>query len=635
MPHFRVLVYRSGKLIQTFPNISSLEAGRVDPGLNDPKPVALCPSLGCSRLVIAELSEVSIPRHWFKINAVKDGEYEIVNIHSMSSVPVTNDDALLPGETRRFNGSTLLEVGLDLAIRVESSVQSFASERGSSSAQAPYRTLESVPPTPGHDVAIPETIAVREFSEPEANQLIKLLRTALQVVQKAAGSDAFFQSAVAATTEIVDLDRTVLLLRDDIEVSTKRSDLGSAPAGWYIASEHVKDSGSRIIMPLSISASLLDRVASACATVIHDPFAASGGAGNTPVAHSLQLVGFAVASPILNQKREVIGVLYGDRGLGADAGRSVGINELEATLVEILAGSVAGGIARCVEERMRNTLTGFFSSKVADQLANDPTLMEGRDAEVTVLFCDLRGFSSVTEKLGPQKAIAWINDVMSELSGCVLERNGVLVDYVGDELLAMWGAPGMQDDHAALAIDAARAMLEKIEILRDRWADVLPLRFGAGIGINSGPARVGNVGSRQKFKYGPLGNTVNLGSRLQSATKQLGVNCIASHETVRAAGQLGDARQLANIGVVGIEEPVGVYEVVCQPSASWKAMTKLYHVALEQFHAHRLHEAARTLGSLLPDHPDDLPSRKLLTRVLLAMDEPTETFSTVLRLTSK
>lgn len=92
------------------------------------------------------------------------------------------------------------------------------------------------------------------------------------------------------------------------------------------------------------------------------------------------------------------------------------ISDIEATLVEVLASSVAAGIARQAEESLRNTLAGFFSPKVVKLLADNPELMDGHDSEVSVLFCDIRGFSSVTEKLGPGKAIQWINDVMSELS---------------------------------------------------------------------------------------------------------------------------------------------------------------------------------------------------------------------------
>ncbi|TWU43641.1 Adenylate cyclase 2 [Rubripirellula tenax] len=261
--------------------------------------------------------------------------------------------------------------------------------------------------------------------------------------------------------------------------------------------------------------------------------------------------------------------------------------------------------------------------------------MNGQDVEVSVLFCDIRGFSSVTERLGPQKAIAWINDVMSELSQCVINSDGVLVDYVGDELLAMWGAPGEQRDHATRAVATVQEMLSAIEVLRKRWEGVLPDRFGAGIGVNTGMARVGNVGSRQKFKYGPLGNAINVGSRLQSATKQFGVNCLISGASATAADCLLTSRRLAKLTVVGIAEPVDVYQVVVNPGKAWNDLAKGYEEALAEFENARFVNAAQQLGNLMSMFPGDRPCRMLLSRTLDAMDNPDDNFTSVLKLSNK
>jgi adenylate cyclase len=126
--------------------------------------------------------------------------------------------------------------------------------------------------------------------------------------------------------------------------------------------------------------------------------------------------------------------------------------------------------------------------------------------------------------------------VWSELSDCVLKQGGVLVDYVGDELLAMFGAPCEQPDQAARAARAARAglgMLQALAVLNSRWHKTLGGAMDLGIGINSGPASVGNSGSRFKFKYGPLGNTVNLGSRTQGLTKYLKCRLLLTEATRR------------------------------------------------------------------------------------------------------
>jgi len=622
MSSFQIVVYKSGAVVQSQVLSELLEVGRVDPRLNDPKPIAIWRCDRRLRLVVAESNQVAIPRCWFNVVATDDNGFAITNLHSSRSITLSRDAPIESGQSRRFSNHALLELDFGIVLRVEAYADSNA-----------YRTLESILPTPGEATNLVTPKPMRDFAASDAAEFTKLLRIALQVVQQAAGSDAFLQAAVVAAAEIVDLDRAVLVLRKDAQEAEQIAMECNLADGWCTVAEHWK--GNRPAQGQRISTSLFRRAMQSCATVIHNSLGHHGDGTQDLGVNSLQSVECAVASPILNREREVIGMLYGDRSTRILSHSAEVIGDIEATLVEILASSVAGGIARRAEEKLRHTLSGFFSSKVANQLANDPTLMAGQDAEVSVLFCDVRGFSSVTEKLGPQKAIAWINDVMSELSGCVLERDGVLVDYVGDELLAMWGAPGKQPDHAALAIDTARAMLEKIETLRLRWADILPHRFGAGIGINSGPARVGNVGSRQKFKYGPLGNTVNMGSRLQTATKQIGINCVASYETVRAANQIAASRRIAKLNVVGIEQPIDVYEIVLEASDKWKSMTERYQEALEDFENQRFSEAARTIGALLPEHPGDLPCRKLLARVLIEMDEPTANFNGVWNLSIK
>ena len=177
----------------------------------------------------------------------------------------------------------------------------------------------------------------------------------------------------------------------------------------------------------------------------------------------------------------------------------------------------------------------FFTPQLAAQLERDPQLLEGRNADVTLLFADIRGFSRVSERLGPARTMAWIQDTMGALSDCVLAHDGVLVDYIGDELMAMWGAPAPQADHAELACFAARQMLESLADVNARWQAELGGPVRLGIGLNSGVARVGNTGSRQKFKYGPLGDVVNVASRVQGATKYLGADCLITGDHARRA----------------------------------------------------------------------------------------------------
>src|SRR5262249_19084877 len=154
---------------------------------------------------------------------------------------------------------------------------------------------------------------------------------------------------------------------------------------------------------------------------------------------------------LLDRAGRVIGALYGERS--REGPPTPGGGKLEAILVDLLACGVATGLARQEQERAavqaQVRFEQFFGPELARHLQQEPDLLEGREAEVTLLFCDIRGFSRVSERLGPAGTVRWVGDVMGELSECVLAEGGVLVDYVGDEMLAMWGAPRPQADQAS------------------------------------------------------------------------------------------------------------------------------------------------------------------------------------------
>lgn len=266
-----------------------------------------------------------------------------------------------------------------------------------------------------------------------------------------------------------------------------------------------------------------------------------------------------------------------------------------------------------------------FTPELAREFARNPDLtqMKGRAAEVSVLFCDIRGFSAVSERIGPEQTIDWLGDVMGEFSGRVIDHGGVLVDYTGDELLAMWGAPGEQPDHAERSCRAALEMLGALPELNARWESVIGAETAIGIGISTGPALVGNIGTHRKFKYGPLGTTVNLGSRIQGATKFLGTTVLASGATL--AGLPDDAasdfprRRLCRVRVKNIREPVEVWEIVSPSGDGWRVLSERYEAALTHFETSEFQRASAVLGELLVRYPGDGPSLMLMSRVVDAM----------------
>jgi adenylate cyclase len=468
---------------------------------------------------------------------------------------------------------------------------------------------------PGEPLALPSLHYTMTLSGGSVGmeQMLRWLQAVMDVLQSAADSTAFFQKAARAAVEAVDLSSSQVLLLD-----------GDAwnPVAWHVVGG--TPGKARAHPP---SKRVLSRVREERKT-----FWQTGRLPEGPE-DSLRHVREVVASPILNREGLVIGALYGDRLDKLEKNPAPPLTRLDAMLMELLAGGVAAGLARVEQERAalaaRVQFEEFFTPELAHHLAANPEMLKGNDAEVTVLFCDLRRFSSFSERIGPTKTVELIADVMETLSDCVLAHRGVVVDYIGDELMAMWGAPEKDTNHATLACRAAVAMCEHLPRLNEHWQPGLGEPMAFGIGISTGLARVGNTGSKRKFKYGPLGNTVNLASRVQDATKILKVQVLMTSRTKAALRDVGDARRLGKVRVRNITEPVDLYELRVGGNTGWASLKAGYEQALAQFERGEFNRATRDLGNLLIDHPADGPSLVLLSRAVNALVAEPDKFDPV------
>jgi len=393
--------------------------------------------------------------------------------------------------------------------------------------------------------------------------------------------------------------------------------------GWQVAARH----GAAHDPAWAPSRHVLDRLLRTRSAVWQEASRASD-----PTSASLRLLDTVVAAPLLDRNDQVVGVLYGERRAGA--ARAAGADSRVAVLlVNLLACGVATGLARLEQEQAALKATTlfeqFFTRDLARHLAADPGLLEGREADVTLLFADVRDFSRHSEKLGAADTFRWINDVMDELSGCVRHEGGVLADYLGDELMALWGAPEAQPDQAARAVRAAAAMREALPALNQRWEAALgePLRLG--IGLHSGVAHVGNTGSRYKFKYGPLGNTVNLASRVQGLTKYLRCGVLVTAATHAHLGEEFVGRRVVRARVVNIEQPVDLYEVERAGAAQRRTFLAESQAALEALEQGDFAAAAGQAGALLRAHPGDGPLLLTLKRATDALLEAAAAFDPV------
>ncbi|MBL9132724.1 MAG: adenylate/guanylate cyclase domain-containing response regulator [Verrucomicrobiaceae bacterium] len=272
-------------------------------------------------------------------------------------------------------------------------------------------------------------------------------------------------------------------------------------------------------------------------------------------------------------------------------------------------------------QRLRESeLARYFTASLARELIRRPALLQtGKTAEVSVLFVDVVGFSSISERLGPIRTLDWISSVMETFSECIHQHGGVLVDYTGDQIMALWGAPQQDLHHATHACEAALSLMRCLSGIDEQWHHLVGGATTVTIGINTGETVVGNVGTRHKFKYGALGSTVNMASRLQSATKHLRVAVVISGHTHARLSRAFFSRRLTRLKVNNIEEPVDVYEISDHALELMRPLYEGYETALKSFENGDFHQASALLGDLLKHYPDDGPTALLLSRAVNAI----------------
>jgi PAS domain S-box-containing protein len=216
-------------------------------------------------------------------------------------------------------------------------------------------------------------------------------------------------------------------------------------------------------------------------------------------------------------------------------------------------------------ERLNNQVRELFgryvSTEVRDTiLASGDSVLEGREAEITVLFCDLRGFTALSEKLGAKGTVEMLNAYFTEMVGAIRANHGTVDKFIGDAVMAVFGAPVATEAHAEYACDAALAMLRALDRFNAEQAPRLagaPLKIG--VGLATGKVIVGNLGSSERLEYTVVGPTVNLASRLESLTKEKKTAVLACHKTYEDTKSRFRWKAFEGVEIRGVSEPVSVY----------------------------------------------------------------------------
>ncbi len=213
---------------------------------------------------------------------------------------------------------------------------------------------------------------------------------------------------------------------------------------------------------------------------------------------------------------------------------------------------------------IRQTFSKFVSHTVVDELLAHPEKLKlGGDKKIlTVLFSDIRGFTTISEALTPEALVDHLNIYLQAMTDIVIKFDGTLDKYVGDEIMAFWGAPIPQDDHALLACKTAIEMMEVLHRMNDAWRAEGKPPLEIGIGLNSGEMVVGNMGSTSRMDYTLMGDNVNLGARLEGTNKQYKTNIIISEYTYEHVKEHVICRELDLVRVKGKELPVKIYELL-------------------------------------------------------------------------
>jgi len=277
-------------------------------------------------------------------------------------------------------------------------------------------------------------------------------------------------------------------------------------------------------------------------------------------------------------------------------------------------------------KKMRRALELYLSPSMARLVSDHPELLKlgGEKQELTVFFSDIRGFTTISEQLDPTELVELLNEYLEEMTEIVFAHEGMLDKYIGDAVMAVWGAPLEQPDHASRACQAALQMVERLEELNTRWQERGWPRLDIGIGLNTGPMVFGNMGSSKHLSLTVMGDNVNLASRLEGLNKMLGTHAIVSEATARAAGEAIRTREIDRVRVKGKSEPVGVFELLSSSGQDNGAAAALdaFASGLAAYRARRWDEAEACFAQVLRDHPGDGPALLHLERCRILRASP-------------
>lgn len=294
------------------------------------------------------------------------------------------------------------------------------------------------------------------------------------------------------------------------------------------------------------------------------------------------------------------------------------------------------------EKRMQSTMSRYMNPKVAERLLEEGAEeLGGKLQTATVLFSDIRNFTSISETLGPSRTVQMLNDYFSSMTEIIFEYNGSLDKFIGDAIMAVYGVPFEGKDDVDNAVLSAIQMQLEMAIFNSsrkaRGEDVTDLKIG--IGINTGEVVSGNIGSMKRMEYTSIGDAVNLAARLESACKTFGADILVSEFTIeKLLCKTYVLREVDRILVKGKTQPVAIYEVLdhlVHVDQSVITTMPLYSDALKCYRGGKFREAFELFSLVLRKRPHDGASKVLLSRCKDLIEDPPKSWKGVWKMDTK
>lgn len=544
------------------------------------------------RLILAALRETTISRQHLLLEPLENGSIRIKNTSVRGRVSVEFHGPLKPGETCESKLPVSIKVARKRILHLEKTPAEPVS----------FEPLAFAPRPPLESQVVPSVLSAVVIDALDSHEIIKLvqgLETSLAVMQaRTEGSTNFVSTTVQAIADVVGLDCAAYLryLPDGRwEPVSVEAPMGSTPPKSWSPQETV-----------------LDHVAKGLQTYRYIP-----RDEEERLETATWVAGFpaVVAAPVLDQQGKLFGAVYGERLQVNLIDPRHDITELEAALMQTVAGALAAMFARTDDdvehtESAASEYADYFPFPVRAEIEEFADALDPQRANVSLAMVRLRNHGVIYRSLKPTRAARCLENLLESIREVVEQQLGTLLDYAEGEMTIMWGAPVARQDHAVLACRALPALREVIERHNHEWGVRLAEPLKAVIAVHSETALVGPNGMPGRFRYGPLTETL---PRIRQVLDAAELACARTVLTGSTADliEMSAIRRLGGARLAGEDSVYQLYEIEDDRHEDWPQLTAAYESALGAFEKGEFADCIRSVAQVLQVTPNDAPSLRL------------------------